>query len=191
MSKPKKCRNCRESFIPVRALQVVCSPTCALEYQNKKKAQERKSLEAMERKELKVRKEKLKSRNDYVRDAQAVINRYVRLRDEHLGCVSCDKPATWAGQWHCSHFRSVGAAPQLRFNLWNMNKSCSACNNHLSGNLIGYRPRLIEKIGQSKVEQLEADNSVAKYDIQYLKRLKAVFSKKIRRMEARRKCNAA
>ncbi|MGV8584443.1 recombination protein NinG, partial [Pseudomonas aeruginosa] len=77
---------------------------------------------------MKARKEKLKRRSDHLREAQAVIKRYVRLRDDHLGCVSCDMPATWGGQWHCSLFRRVGAAPQLSFSLWNMNKPCSAFN---------------------------------------------------------------
>lgn len=43
---------------------------------------------------------------------------------------------------------------------------------------MAYRPRLIEKIGQAKVDRLESDNSVARHDIPYLKRLKAVFSRK-------------
>ncbi|HHM6242594.1 TPA: recombination protein NinG [Pseudomonas aeruginosa] len=192
--KPKKCQNpaCGQEFTPrFSSTQKVCSPACALAIKDKHAKPARKAIDDRKRREVRVRKEKLKSRSDHLREAQAVINRYVRLRDDHLGCVSCDKPATWGGQWHCSHFRSVGAAPQLRFNLWNMNKSCSACNNHLSGNLMAYRPRLIEKIGQAKVDRLESDNSVARHDIPYLKRLKAVFSKKIRRLEARRKCSAA
>lgn len=115
----------------------------------------------------------------------------MRLRDAHLGCISCSKPASWQGQWHCSHFRSVGAAPHLRFNLWNMNKSCSACNNFLSGNIMAYRPALIEKIGQAKVDWLECNSDIARHDIPYLKRVKAIFSKKSRRLEARIQCNAA
>jgi hypothetical protein len=151
----------------------------------------RKALADIERKDIKVRKEKLKSRADHAKEAQAVINRYVRLRDAHLGCISCDKPASWGGQWHCSHFRSVGAAPHIRYNLWNMHRSCSVCNNHLSGNIAGYRPKLIEKIGQQKVDWLESNHSIARHDIPYLKRIKAVFAKKCRRLEGRIQCNAA
>lgn len=166
---------------------------CALALAKKPENQAvaRKAIAQRERREIQVRKQKLKSRADYAKEAQAAINRYVRLRDAHLGCVSCDKPASWSGQWHCSHFRSVGAAPHLRFNLWNMNKSCSACNNFLSGNIMAYRPALIEKIGQEKVDWLECNNSLARHDIPYLKRLKAVFIKKSRRLEARIQCSAA
>lgn len=191
--KPKTCRNpaCRDTFVPQRLGQAVCSPKCALAIVEVQKAKEKKSLALAERREFKVRKEALKSRGDHAKEAQAVINRYVRLRDAHLGCISCDKPATWGGQWHCSHFRSVGAAPHIRYNLWNMNRACSVCNNHLSGNIAGYRPKLIEKIGQNKVDWLESNHSVARHDIPYLKRIKAVFTKKCRRLEARIQCNAA
>ncbi|MFG0466611.1 recombination protein NinG [Pseudomonas putida] len=193
--KQKACANpaCGVKFTPLQLGQKVCGWQCGLaiakEPSNQKVA--RKAIAQRERREIQVRKQKLKSRADYAKEAQAAINRYVRLRDAHLGCVSCDKPASWSGQWHCSHFRSVGAAPHLRFNLWNMNKSCSACNNFLSGNIMAYRPALIEKIGQEKVDWLECNNSLARHDIPYLKRLKAVFIKKSRRLEARIQCSAA
>lgn len=191
--KPKTCKNpaCRASFVPQRLGQAVCSPKCALATVEVQKAKEKKSLAQAGRRDIKVLKEALKSRGDHAKEAQAVINRYVRLRDAHLGCISCDKPATWGGQWHCSHFRSVGAAPHIRYNLWNMNRACSVCNNHLSGNIAGYRPKLIEKIGQNKVDWLESNHSAARHDIPYLKRIKAVFTKKCRRLEARIQCNAA
>jgi len=191
--KPKTCKNpaCRSSFIPRRLGQAVCSPKCALATVEVQKAKEKKSLAQAGRREIKVRKEALKTRADHAKEAQTVMNRYVRLRDAHLGCISCNKPATWGGQWHCSHFRSVGAAPHIRYNLWNMNRACSVCNNHLSGNIAGYRPKLIEKIGQNKVDWLESNHSVARHDIPYLKRIKAVFTKKCRRLEARIQCNAA
>jgi hypothetical protein len=185
--KPKKCRvaECGALFVPARLGQAVCSPACAILDAPTNREKARKSLDQIERREIKVRKEKLKSRAEYAKEAQAVINRYVRLRDAHLGCISCDKPASWSGQWHCSHFRSVGAAAHLRFNLLNMNKSCSACNNFLSGNISGYRPKLIEKIGPAKVDWLECNQEIVRHDIAYLKRIKAVFTKKVRRIEQR------
>jgi len=185
--KPKKCKNpaCGISFPPQRLGQAVCSPKCALAMAPANTERARKAIAQRDRREIQVRKEKLKSRADHAKEAQAVINRYVRLRDAHLGCISCDKPASWGGQWHCSHFRSVGAAAHLRFNLWNMNKSCSQCNAHLSGNIMVYRPRLVEKIGAEKVEWLERNQDLVRHEIPYLKRLKAVFTKKVRRLEKR------
>ncbi|UNK68364.1 recombination protein NinG [Pseudomonas simiae] len=193
-SRRKRCPSCRVMFTPARATQAVCGEIeCAIAYgkSDKGRAIAGKALAEVGRREIKVRKEKLKTRAEHAKEAQSVINRYVRLRDAHLGCISCDKPASWGGQWHCSHFRSVGAAAHLRFNLWNMNKSCSQCNAHLSGNIMVYRPRLLEKIGAEKVEWLECNQDLVRHEIPYLKRLKAVFAKKCRRLEARIQCNAA
>ncbi|PHN54788.1 hypothetical protein AO286_19080 [Pseudomonas syringae] len=191
--KKKTCANaaCATQFVPAQLGQKVCGWACGLAIAPANQERARKAIAQRDREEIKVRKEKLKSRADHAKDAQAVINRYVRLRDAHLGCISCDKPASWGGQWHCSHFRSVGAAAHLRFNLLNMNKSCSACNNFLSGNIAGYRPKLIEKIGQAKVDWLECNQDIVRHDIPYLKRIKAVFAKKCRRLEGRIQCNAA
>lgn len=179
VSRPKECRHCGASFYPVRPMQRVCSVICASRLVKEAKKQERESV--------KVRKEAIKTRADWAREAQTIVNKYVRLRDAHLGCVSCDKPANWHGQWHASHFRSVGAATAVRFNIWNIHKACSVCNSHLSGNLGSYLPRLIEKIGKEKVDWLYAQNQLVRYDVQYLQRLKSVFSKKVRRLERKLK----
>lgn len=189
----KACANpgCGVKFTPAQLGQKVCGWACGLAIAPVNQEKARKAIDQRERREIKVRKEKLKSRAEYAKEAQAVINRYVRLRDAHLGCISCDKPASWGGQWHCSHFRSIGAAAHLRFNLWNMNKSCSQCNAHLSGNIMVYRPRLAEKIGAEKVEWLECNQELVRHEIDYLKRIKAVFTKKCRRLEVRIQCNAA
>ena len=83
------------------------------------------------------------------------------MRDAELGCVSCDKPKDWGGQWHAGHYKTVGARPDLRFNEKNCHKQCSVCNNHLSGNLAAYRIELINRIGIAAVEELERDTAKA------------------------------
>ena len=174
----RNCTVCGKEFEPVfNTFQAVCGRRCAGQVGKiKRKAQAR---------TLRDRKEAMKSVRELAFEAQVVVNRYVRLRDHAQGCISCDKPATWQGQWHASHLRSRGAAPQLRFHLWGIHKSCSICNNHKSGNIIDYLPRLVAKIGQDKVDWLYAQNRVVRYERAYLKRLKAVFAKKCRRLEKR------
>ena len=139
----------------------------------------------VERASIRARKEAIKPRAKWLAECQAIVNKIVRLRDRHLPCCSCDRPASWDGQWHASHLRSVGAASAVRFNLWNIHKGCSVCNNHLSGNLAEYLPRIRARIGDDKVDWLYRQNQIASYDIDYLKRFKAVMSKKLRRMENR------
>lgn len=182
----KKCKACRQPFTPARPLQCACSPECA--YKLVKKANEKKASEAkkVERKRDAETRVRLKSRQKWLKEAEAVVNKYVRLRDANQPCISCDRPASWSGQWHASHFRSVGAASAVRFNLWNIHKACSICNNHKSGNLSEYEPRLRLKIGDEKVDWLRAQNQVANYSIEYLSRLKQVMNRKVKRYESRR-----
>lgn len=186
--KSKKCavRGCRKPFVPAQPFQSWCSPECGVTIARDKQQKERTALAKIERKAIREAKERIKPRSDYLKEAQAAINRYVRLRDAHLGCVSCDRPSTWQGQWHASHYRSRGAAPHLRFSLHNIHKACSICNNHLSGNIMGYRPELVRRIGAQGVEALEASQVRADFTIDYLKRLKRVFAEKARRLELRR-----
>ena len=175
--KPKSCAQCKSLFTPVRPLQVVCSPICA---SRKVKADKLKEKSA-----LKERKKAVKTKQQWLKEVEQVVNKYVRLRDKDDGCISCDKPATWHGQWHAGHFRSVGAAKSIRFHLWNIHKQCSQCNNFLSGNIANYMPGIIAKIGKDKVDWLMTQNNVARYDVDYLERLKSVIKRKTDRLKKR------
>jgi len=139
----------------------------------------------VERAETRRRKEAVKPRAKWLAECQAIVNKIVRLRDVHLGCCSCDRGPEWDGQWHASHLRSVGAASAVRFHLWNIHRGCSICNNHLSGNLAEYLPRIRARIGDAKVDWLYQQNQVVTHDVAYLKRFKAVMGKRLKRMEKR------
>lgn len=181
----KLCKACRIAFTPRLPMQKVCGLECAKTFAISVRGKAVKTAAVRERKADRLKLEALKTRVQWAKEAQTVVNRYVRMRDRHLGCISCPRLASWDGQWHGSHFRSVGAAPGLRFHLWNIHKACSICNNHLSGNIAGYAPRLVEKIGADKVEWLRNQNEAARRDADYFKRIKAIFSEKTRRMEKR------
>jgi len=182
-AKPKKCKSCRVEFMPARALQSVCGPKCATTLALKTKDKREAQAKSAERKATRAAREKIKTRGEHLLELQVAVNAYVRLRDAADPCISCDRPATWDGQWHASHYRSVGSNPGWRFNLFNIHRSCSICNAWKSGNLTEYRPRLIAKIGLERVEMLERESPVRKYDIEYLKRLKRIFREKARRIK--------
>lgn len=182
--KRKTCKHCRGKLEPERPGQIVHTE-CAADYAIALNAKKARAKAKEVRKADRVRKEKLKSRSDWAKEAQSAFNRFIRMRDINDGCISCDKPASWDGQWHASHFRSVGAASSVRFNEYNVHKACSVCNNYLSGNIAAYRPRLIEKIGIEKVLALESSNQVTRYSIEYFKRVKAIYTKKANRLERR------
>lgn len=181
-AKPKKCRvaTCRASFVPSRMGQAVCSPACAMIDAPRHELKARKALADIERKDIKVRKEKLKSRADHLREAQAAVNEYVRLRDAHLPCISCDSTPNdndlmTGSRWDAGHYRSVGACPELRFEPLNIHRQCVKCNRNLSGNAVEYRIRLVQRIGAEKVVWLEGLHPACKYTVEEIKAIKAKY----------------
>ena len=181
--KPKTCKNpdCRVSFVPQRLGQAVCNYTCGLAIKDVNQEKALKSLALVERREIKVRKEKLKSRADHLREAQAVFNEWVRLRDADLPCVSCGRHHD--GQYHAGHWRSVGANPELRFEPLNVWKQCAPCNTHLSGNLVNYRISLLQRIGAEKVAWLEGPHPARKYTVDEIKTIKSDYRAMIRELK--------
>ena len=174
--KQKKCKICKAYFTPQRPLQLVCQWKCAIDFAKDTKIKTVK-------KEVKEAKLKLKSRSDWLKDTQVVFNKYIRLRDQDDGCISCGSKSAYA--YHAGHYRSIGSAGHLRFNELNCHRQCSACNTHLSGNLIRYRLGLIRKIGIQSLEALEHDNNTVKWSVEEIKLLKAQFSAKIKAHESK------
>ncbi|KAA8563224.1 hypothetical protein FX985_03292 [Pseudomonas extremaustralis] len=193
-AKPKKCRiaTCRALFVPSRMGQAVCSPACAMIDAPRHQPKARKALADIERKDIKIRKEKLKSRADHLREAQAAVNEYVRLRDAHLPCISCDSTPNdndlmTGSRWDAGHYRSVGACPELRFEPMNIHRQCVKCNRNLSGNAVEYRIRLVQRIGAEKVAWLEGLHPACKYTVEEIKAIKAKYramTKELKRGEA-------
>lgn len=173
--RPKKCRSCGERFVPARPLQVVCPQfDCVVAHVNATKAKR----EAREHRERKIR---AKTRAQWLREAQASFNRFIRLRDAGRPCISCGRHHQ--GQWHAGHYLSVGARPELRFEELNVHAQCAPCNNHLSGNIVLYRQGLIVRAGIGVVEWLEGAHEPKKYTIDELRQIKAEYTSKARELE--------
>lgn len=152
------CKICRVEYQQKRMGQKTCGdPICRKEYQ--RQVQIRKD----ELKELRKRKEAIKPLSKWKKEAQVEFNRWIRARDVSQPCISCGAMDRTA--WDAGHYRSVGAAPGLRFNEDNCHRQCIPCNKFKSGNAIEYRIRLIQRIGVEKVESLEADNDPKKYTV--------------------------
>lgn len=185
--RPKTCKNpaCGEKFVAQRLGQAVCSYPCGLAIKEVNADKARKSLDQVGRAEIRVRKEKLKTRGDRMREAQKAFNEFIRVRDQLAGhpCISSGRPLDWAGNAvDAGHYRSVGAAPHLRFDERNCHAQSKQDNRYLSGNAIDYRIGLIKRIGRDAVEQLEADQSVRKYTIEDLKAITAEYRAKTREL---------
>lgn len=189
--KPRKCKSCGREFQPISSMAKACSVPCALALVAKANARKEAKAKREEAKVTRAAKEKLKRRADHLSELQDVVNLYVRLRDAADGCISCDRPATWHGQWHASHFKSVGSHPGLRFNLLNIHKACSICNKWKGGNYAGYKPKLEQKIGKEAVEWLEgpAGHDPLKLTVPEIIAMKAEYRAKIRELKKQAESN--
>lgn len=173
--RPKKCRNraCRAEFTPSRSLQVVCGMKCAQALVAEKNQRDRKALDKIERKAIRAAKQRVKSRAEYMKEAQAAFNAWIRERDCDLPCISCGRHHQ--GQWHAGHYRTVGANPELRFEPLNVHKQCAPCNNHKSGDIVNYRINLVVRIGADQVAWLEGPHELQRYAIEELKAIKSKY----------------
>lgn len=177
--KQKTCKSCKQLFTPYQMGQKVCCGDCAMALAISERGKAEKVARVKERK---ADKEKLKTRADWMREAQTAFNQFIRLRDADEPCISCGRHHT--GQYHAGHFLSVGARPELRFEERNVHKQCSACNNHLAGNIVLYRKALFDKIAAAGVDWLEGPHEPKKYTVDDLKQIKATYTAKAKELRA-------
>lgn len=192
---PAKCPQCRLRFTPEeRGIRI--HPACVdawyeahRQKQAKKAEAKRKKDVAQDRKDTRIKLEAFKPRSKWLAEAQVVVNRYVRVKalSRGEGCYTCGATPEqkFGGTYDASHFRSVGSAPHLRFWIPQIRLGCITCNRHKGGCLLEFRKRLVAEHGAEWVEALEARQEVAKFDIDYAKRIKAVIGKRLRRLEAK------
>lgn len=170
--KERKCkvRDCCNYFIPRGMSHTACSPVCALKMARAKREQEETKKRQEQRRKDRETRDKLKTRADWLKEAQAAFNAYIRARDADQPCISCGRHHT--GQWHAGHYLSRGARPELAMHPDNCHKQCAPCNTHLSGNLVLYRANLINKIGLDRVEWLEGPHEPLKLTVTDIKAIR-------------------
>lgn len=128
--------------------------------------------------------QKLKTLSDYEAEAKKVFQKWVRLRDIELKCISCgtQNPKLW----HGGHFKKSEIYSGLIFDERNVHKQCSRCNVFLNGNEGEYRIGLVNRYGKEYVEKLEAD-SIIKRNYKYTKdeliQIKNLYNGKIKEIE--------
>ena len=167
--------------------QVCCSPACAIAYarQQRGKAAEKAKVAAKRaaRARATALRHKLETLPELTKKAQQAFNRFIRLRDAGKPCISCGRPHDGqANSFDAGHYRSVGAAPSLRFDERNVHGQCKHCNCHLSGNVVMYRQGLVGRIGLAAVEALECDHVVRRYSRDELRDLAALYRRKAREL---------
>lgn len=171
--KIKKCCVCEAEFSPFNSLHKVCSTACAIVYSQRNvkkqfKKDARKAKKAMNDND----------RSYQTKRAQQAFNAYIRERDKDQPCISCGQHHD--GQYHAGHYQSTGAHSSLRWHPMNNHKQCAPCNNHLSGNIVNYRPRLIDKIGLKAVEWLETSTPANKMTVDDIKEIKQFYKEQLK-----------
>lgn len=187
-AEPKKqlprCAICKQRFEPLGKDRPAkaCSVECSVELGIRDKARIAAAKARKERAEDKRRKEALKTNKDHLDITQRIINKYVLTKWRDMPCICCGKSA-YDGVRNASHFKSRGSNSFLRFNLLNIWPCCYSCNVAKGGNIHEFRPALIKLIGQEKVDFLDNAPKSRTYTVEYLERMRRIFSKKTRRLE--------
>lgn len=159
--KPRKCRVCRADFQPVRCLQSVCGPECAIKQAQAKRSKAERIACIEDRKKVKAKLLEMEPKSYWWKIAKRWFHLWVRTRDDGKECISCDtiliRTGKVGGDYDAGHRRSVGSAKHLEFDERNVHGQCKYCNDHLSGNPDGYNAKLPSRIGKEAYDALMAD----------------------------------
>lgn len=166
----KRCKECQTQFTPFNSLAVVCSTKCAIEYARKDAAKSQRKIDRINAKAEKERKAKERQQKADFRKADVkwlkakaeyYCNKYIRLRDELCGCISCGTRADI--KYDAGHFIPAGRCIPLRFDERNIHKQCTRCNTYMSGNLTAYEGALRIKLGDEVVDWLKGPHEPVRY----------------------------
>jgi Bacteriophage Lambda NinG protein len=163
-AKTHNCKVCKSQYTKSRPLQKVCSTPCALTLVDQKNIKNKANAQRQDRSETRAKLDAMRTKPQLVALAQKAFNAFIRARDVWKPCISCDKMLTSEpNSYDAGHYRSVGSAVHMRFVEDNVHGQCKHCNNHLAGNHIEYRKRLLFRIGNRAVELIESDQTLRKY----------------------------
>ena len=181
----KRCKVCRQPFEPRLPLQAVCGIDCAKSLAVSVRGKAEKQAAIKQRRADRERKERLKTRSQWEKEAQTAFNAFIRARDADKPCICCGQPLSVGdvgGSYDCGHYRSTGSAPHLRFHEDNAHAQRKQCNRWGAGRAVDYRLGLIQRIGLERVEALEADQEPRKYTADELKALRDEYRRRLRKL---------
>lgn len=184
----KRCKVCKEQFRPTRPMQPTCHKyECQVSYAQQVADKAKKKREKVERAADRQKREKLKTRSDWIKDAQIAFNAFIRERDSGKPCICCGKPLGHSGEvgggYDAGHYRSTGSAPHLRFDERNCHGQTKQCNRYGAGRAVDYRIGLIGRIGADEVEALERDQEPRKWTIDQLREIRDTYRAKLKALK--------
>ena len=188
----KACKHCRKYFLAADMFSAPVGTFCtidhALDFANAKQTKEKAKAKDAEFKEMKDRVESQGAKSKLMTRAQTAFNAYIRARDAHHGCISCDSVKTdgdllTGSRFDAGHYRSRGASPELRFNEDNCFKQCVACNRAKSGNVANMRIGILTRIGEERLARVEGNHSPAKYTADDLRAIEKEYKAKLKQLK--------
>jgi len=81
-----------------------------------------------------------------------IVSPYIRQRDKGK-CFTCGDIKPWT-KTHAGHFVPADSCSDTQFDEKNVHCQCVRCNKFLSGNLMEYTLRMIDKYGKDCVDDL-------------------------------------
>jgi hypothetical protein len=170
-----KCKNCKDKFEPIRFNHKYClKDECIKAFVEEVKTNQWKTTK-------KRMKEDIKTLQDWLKEAQTIFNKYIRLRDMGLVCISCQQTPK---KKNAGHYFSSGGHSNVRFDEDNVHLQCEHCNTFLSGNLLNYQIGIQKRIGAQKLLELqERAHLTKKWTIDELKEIIKTYKTKVRSLQ--------
>ena len=141
-------------------------------------------------------KERIKTKPQLIKEAQAEFNKFIRLRDYDQPCICCgefdDGTEAWkpGGAYDAGHFLSVGSHPELRFteeNCYRQKKSCNAGEGKYRGKgrqvSERYEERLRELKGDDLVDWLQGPHEMPNWTHDDLRAIRDKYRAKCRQLK--------
>lgn len=183
------CPHCRKRLEPNERIHMACVEPWAEAMQAKAdrvNARKSRELAKLDRALTRQRKAAMEKIPDLIKKADRAFAAWVRERDKQAGhvCISSGQPLDWSGnKTDAGHYRSKGAASHLRYHPDNCHSQTKRENRFRAGNAIDYRVGLIQRIGIERVEALEADNTIHKWQRDELLRIIEEFKSRLRELK--------
>ena len=201
IAKPKrrKCRQCQSLFTPRNSFHKLCVTRCAIEYVKASSIEtKREDIQKALNREYKVAKRVSREEslawwlkvdaaegNKNGGNTAFWLHKWIRLvRDVDAPCIMCGSMQPKGGQWHACHYRSRGAAKQLRFEPQNIWKGCHHCNTRTNSDTgAKFRANLVLRIGEERVLELDNDNTIHRWTIDECREIRDFYKAQIKELE--------
>lgn len=195
-NKKRRCLYCKEYTEAESGIKAPVGFFCSSEHLHQYALEKgRKRYQKAQNKEIKERKQKLKSYAEKMRELQDVFNKLRRVEEflwfQERGvepyCISCQKPLG-NDQWCNGHFKTTKARPDLRFDKMNSYLQHNVrCNRALSGDIEGYKRGLKIRFGKDAareiIEYCDTVKPTDKLSDDQIEQLKKDWRQQIREIE--------